>query len=325
MNAMKQAARHQRRKPPQRAILVPVGLVCAALVAFLVAGLLHFGHGGGADRAVVVNAAGTQAPHTPTAASPTAAAGAARESARPPAARTTPTATATTTAKAEPKATAKPTTTRQPAAATGASAGRIQPGRTYSGVATEYAAADGNGACLFGPAADMMIGAMNETDYDTAQACGAYVVVHAAGGASITVRITNECPLPCAPGQIDLSQQAFAKLADPSRGRIPITWQLVSPSMSSTVSLRYKTGSSRYWCAIQVIGHRNPVALLEVRAGAGWRRLPRTSYNYFLSADGTGCGGTVRVTDIYGQQLTVPGIAVTPNVVQPTGVQFDRH
>ncbi len=208
---------------------------------------------------------------------------------------------------------------------TGSLAGRIQPGVTYQGVATEYSAADGNGACLFGPAATMMIAAMNYTDYESAKACGDYVLVRAANGASITVLITNECPLPCAPGQIDLSQQAFAKLANPSAGRIPISWKLVSPSLSNSISIRYKSGSSQYWCGIQVIGHRNPVARLEVRVSGGWRSLPRTDYNYFLAADGAGCGSTIRVTDIYGQQLTIGGISVSPDVVQPTSVQFAQH
>lgn len=92
-----------------------------------------------------------------------------------------------------------------------------------------------------------MIAAMNHTDYESAKACGAYVRVRAANGNSITVRIVNECPLPCAPGQLDLSQQAFAKLADPSLGRIPITWTLLSPAAPGTLSIRYKTGSSRSW------------------------------------------------------------------------------
>lgn len=217
------------------------------------------------------------------------------------------------------------TRTTPTASASAPLAGRIRPGVTYHGVATEYSAGNGDGACLFGPAANLMIAAMNYTDYETAKACGAYVLVRAADGASVTVLITNECPLPCAPGQIDLSQQAFARLASPALGRISITWKLLSPAVSRTISIRYKTGSSRWWCAIQVIGHRNPVALLEVRADNRWRRLPRTSYNYFISGDGSGCGGPIRVTDIYGQQLTINGIALLPNAVQPTQVQFARH
>ncbi|MCX5130473.1 expansin EXLX1 family cellulose-binding protein [Streptomyces sp. NBC_00347] len=237
-----------------------------------------------------------------------------------------PTAAASTTTTApQPSAKATPQPASTPGTTTAPSAGRIRPATTYKGVATAYAAADGNGACLFGPSDDLMIAAMNTADYESSRACGAYVRVRAASGASITVRITNECPSPCAPGQLDLSEQAFAKLADLKVGRIPITWNLLSPQTHSTISLRYKTGSSTHWCGIQVIDHRNPVARLEVRTAKGWRSLPRTAYNHFLSADGSGCGGAIRITDIYGEQLTVEGTALLPNVAQRTRVQFAPH
>jgi len=38
-----------------------------------------------------------------------------------------------------------------------------------------------------------------------------------------------------------------------------------------------------------------------------------------------GSGTGVRITDIYGELLTVDGAAVQPDVAQPTGVQFARH
>ncbi|PYC88367.1 hypothetical protein C7C46_00350 [Streptomyces tateyamensis] len=224
---------------------------------------------------------------------------------------------------ATPSATAGAT---HPAAAVAPSAGRIRPGVSYQGVATAYDASDGNGACSFGPTGgDMMVAAMNFTDYEVSRACGAYVQIHAGNGASLTVRIVNVCPLPCAVGQLDLSQQAFAKLADLAVGRLPITWSLLSPDSVGPLSVRYKPGSSKWWCGIQAVGHRNPVAAIEVQAGGGWRQLPRTDYNFFLSADGTGCGGPVRITDIYGEQLTVDHLGIQPGVVQPTGVQFARH
>lgn len=305
-------------------------LVCAAAVAAagLVASLvLAFRSDREADagHAVATPAAGTQAivsstapERKPSGASPTATAGATT----PAAGATTPTATAgATTAAAQPSATSTPRT----ASAAAPLAGRIRPKVAYRGVATFYDAGTGDGACLYGPSDDLMIAAMNHTDYESAKACGAYVLVRAANGASVTVRITNECPLPCAPGQLDLSAQAFAKLAAPSLGRIPVTWSLLSPSTSDTVSIRYKAGSSRYWCGIQVIGHRNPMARLEVSTSSGWRQLPRTDYNYFLSANGSGCGGAIRITDIYGERSTINGIALRPDVVQPTRVQFAEH
>ncbi|MFI6335794.1 expansin EXLX1 family cellulose-binding protein [Streptomyces sp. NPDC050535] len=269
------------------------------------------------ERSAATPAARTPASAAPTTLPPSPSRSATTASAKPSATSPRPSAT---TASPKPSATDSP----QPVPAGATLAGRIRPGVTYKGVATFYDS-DGGGACMYDPSGDVMTGAMNSTDYESAKACGAYVVVRAANGASITVRITNECPGECAPGQIDLSAEAFAKLADPTAGLIPITWQLASPGTPGALSLRYKTGSSQYWCGIQVIGHRNPVARLEVSAGGAWRQLSRTGYNYFLSEDGTGCGGTVRITDIFGERLTVDGIPIRSDVTQPTRVQFARH
>ncbi|MFF4257191.1 expansin EXLX1 family cellulose-binding protein [Streptomyces sp. NPDC001663] len=291
----------------------------AALIVASLALVLLPGHKSDADPAAATPAAGARTTAPSATESPTASVSATATSAKPSAKATSrkPSARATS---------AKPAAkdTAQPASGTASLAGRIRPGVTYRGVATFYDS-DGTGACLYDASSDVLTGAMNHTDYETAKACGAYVQVRAANGASITVRITNECPGDCAPGQIDLSAEAFAKLAAPSAGRIPITWKLASPSSVGTLSIRYKTGSSRYWCGLQVIGHRNPLARLEVRTGSGWRQLARTDYNYFLSEDGSGCGGAIRITDIYGERLTVDGIAIRPNVAQPTRVQFAQH
>ncbi|MGR4880383.1 expansin EXLX1 family cellulose-binding protein [Streptomyces sp. LARHCF249] len=294
-----------------------VALTAAGVLVCLVTAMLPGPKAGAGAGAEVAAPAATQAGTTPTPSAPTSPAPADSS----PAAETPAASAGTTTAAPEPSGKGTP----QAASTTAPSAGRIRPGTTYKGVATAYAAGDGNGACLFGPSDDLMIAAMNTTDYESSRACGAYVRVRAANGASITVRITNECPLPCAPGQLDLSEQAFAKLADPKVGRIPITWSLLSPHTSGPISIRYKTGSNPHWCGIQVINHRNPVAGLEVRTAKGWRRLPRTDYNHFLSADGSGCGGAIRITDIYGEQLTVDGTALLPDVVQPARVQFAPH
>lgn len=236
---------------------------------------------------------------------------------RPAATATGPTA-ASTTAPA-------PVAAEAPAGGTTPLAGRIEPGGTYSGVATFYGA-DGGGACLFDhPSDDLMVAAMNTRDYETSKACGARVQVRAADGATITVRIVDECPGDCQVGQIDLSQEAFARLADPTLGRIPITWSLVSPDTAGSLAIRYKDGSSQYWCGLQVIDHRNPVARLEVSVNGAYKELERTSYNYFLSPDGAGCGSTIRVTDIYGESLTIPALPVQPGTTQKTSVQFGRH
>jgi expansin (peptidoglycan-binding protein) len=317
MKATKHAAPQPRRR---HGLITGIPLALSAL-GLLVCLTLTSCAGGGADagRVVAASTGGTAASLPPSGQST------ATEGSGPKTTETAQSSPSATKPPAAPASASPSTTTPRTVSQVAPSAGRIRPGVSYRGVATAYAAADGNGSCLFGPSADLMVAAMNFTDYQVARACGAYVRIHAANGASLTVRIVNECPLPCAPGQLDLSQQAFARLADLSVGRLPITWTLLSPANVGTLSVRYKTGSSQWWCGIQVIGHRNPIATLEVRAGGGWRQLPRTDFNYFLSTDGTGCGGPIRITDIYGQQLTVDGIRVQPDVAQPTGVQFARH
>ena len=258
------SASHRRPLRKRRTALV--WAVAVAAVGLLVSLVIALRPGGEPD--TVRTATGTIPSASPTTREP---APAPKPSTASPTPRRTPaTATAATSPPARPSPAATRSSAPRPASGAAPLAGRIKPGTTYDGVATHYDAKDGDGACLYGPSPDLMVAAMNHTDYETSQACGAYILVRAASGASVTVRITNECPLPCAPGQLDLSKEAFAKLAGLSPGRIPITWSLLSPSTSDTVSVRYKTGSSRHWCGIQALGHRNPLARLEVgRAAAG--------------------------------------------------------
>ncbi|GGW85000.1 expansin EXLX1 family cellulose-binding protein [Streptomyces lomondensis] len=316
-------ASRSHRRPLRRRRSALFSAVALAAVALLVSLVLALRPGGEPD---TVRAAAEPATSPPASTTPTAPKAKAKATPKPKPSTATPAPARTTTpAPARRSPAGSPPSSPRAVSGSAPLAGRIKPQVSYQGVATHYDAADGDGACLYGPSPDLMVAAMNHTDYETSKACGAYVLVRAANGASVTVRITNECPLPCAPGQLDLSKEAFAKLAGLSAGRIPITWSLLSPSTSDTVSIRYKTGSSRHWCGIQALGHRNPLARLEVATGSGWRSLTRTEYNYFLSPDGTGCGGPLRLTDIYGEQLTVEGIALRPDTAQPSRVQFARH
>jgi expansin (peptidoglycan-binding protein) len=45
-------------------------------------------------------------------------------------------------------------------------------------------------------------------------------------GRTITVPVRDKCPS-CGSGHIDLSRPAFAQLADPNLGNIPLTWKFV--------------------------------------------------------------------------------------------------
>lgn len=176
-------------------------------------------------------------------------------------------------------------------------------GASHSGEATFYEAT-GKGNCSLDTSPDLMVAAMNKSDYAAAALCGAYVAVTGPEG-TVIVRITDKCPA-CAQGDLDLSRQAFAEIADPAAGRVPITWQIVAGPVTGPVVYRYKKGSSRYWTAIQVRNHRLPIAKLEImpQGRTGWINLKRRAYNYFVYPAPIAAGPVrVRVTAMTGDTL----------------------
>jgi expansin len=197
------------------------------------------------------------------------------------------------------------------------------PNPTHTGIATYYNAT-GAGACSFDASpGDLMVTALNAEEYDNAALCGAYVAVTGPKG-SVTVRIVDLCP-ECQAGHLDLSQEAFAKIADLYLGRVSITWQVVSPDLSGPFAYHFKDGSNQWWTAVQIRNHRNPVAKLEyLNDGGQWVSVRRTSYNYFVQTNpGMGTGPyTFRVTDTYGNQLTDSGIPHVENGTVNGAAQF---
>ena len=206
------------------------------------------------------------------------------------------------------------------AGVTGAQAG----GQT-SGEATHYElAAGGMGNCSYpSPAAGQLYVALSPSEYGAAAACGSYLQVTGPGG-SVTVEVVDQCP-ECQAGHIDLSEQAFARIAPLSAGLVPVSYHTIAdPPLPAPLSMLVKTGSSAYYLALLPINNGNPLASVAVRqASGGWQELARTTYGYWLASSGAGPGPfTVRLTDSLGHQATVNGITISPGVVQPTGTSM---
>jgi expansin len=161
-------------------------------------------------------------------------------------------------------------------------------GEQQQGVATYYDA-DGSGNCSFDPSpSDLMIAAMNDAEYQGSAVCGACAEVNGPQG-NVRVRIVDRCP-ECQKGHLDLSQQAFERIAPLVDGRVPIQWRLVSCEVSGPLSYRFKEGSSQWWTAVQVRNHRLPVVSVELGREGAWTPLKRESYNYFVAEQGAGPG-----------------------------------
>jgi expansin len=182
----------------------------------------------------------------------------------------------------------------------------------------------GGGNCSY-PAlpADGLVAALGPAEYVDAAACGGYLDVTGPAG-SVRVKVTDRCP-ECAPGHLDLSRQAFARIADPARGQVPITYRAaVNPPVPGPLSFRIKEGASRYWFAVLVDNHANPLASVEATGPGGtWRRTVRHDYNYWIVDSGLGPGPySIRVTDIRGRQATAAGITMSPGLTQRTSIRM---
>ena len=183
----------------------------------------------------------------------------------------------------------------------------------------------GGGNCSFPMPTNVLTAAMNTADYNTAQACGAYIeVTNLNTQQSVVMRVDNRCP-ECAAGDVDLSQEAFAKISPIEAGRIPISWRYVSGTVP-TMKLYFKEGSSQWWTGVQVRDHRSPVATLAYRASGttgAYMPLNREMYNYFIAPSGMGPGPyDIQITDVLGQTITAPGVPLTATTEIDLGQQF---
>ncbi len=193
---------------------------------------------------------------------------------------------------------------------------------TFTGDGTYYNA-DGSGNCSFDASPnDLMVAAMNDPDYAGSALCGACATVTGPKG-QVTVRIVDRCP-ECKHGDLDLSPQAFGKIADMSAGRVSISWQLVACDVTGPIQYKFKEGSNQWWSAVQIRNHRYAIDKLEFKDDSGkYVSVARESYNYFVQSSGMGPGPyTFRVTDVFGHTLEDTGIAFVEGGVKDGKAQF---
>ncbi|RIV36818.1 hypothetical protein D2L64_18600 [Micromonospora radicis] len=198
-------------------------------------------------------------------------------------------------------------------------------GVTKQGKATFYDSAGAGGNCS-NPAApaDRLYVALGPQEYADGAACGGYLDVTGPKG-KVRVMVMDQCP-ECGPGHLDLSREAFARIADPVRGIVEVSYRLVvDPPLVGPLTFRIKEGASQWWFAVLVAGHGNPLRSVEVRQGGsgGWRAAVRESYNYWLIDSGAGPGPyQIRVTDSRGHRVTATGIRIAPGQVQRSAVRM---
>ncbi|WDZ87144.1 expansin EXLX1 family cellulose-binding protein [Micromonospora cathayae] len=194
---------------------------------------------------------------------------------------------------------------------------------TGDGKATFYDSKGAGGNCAY-PAAptDRLYVALGPAEYAAGAACGGHLDVTGPKG-TVRVLVMDQCP-ECPAGHLDLSREAFARIADPVRGVVPVSYrQVVDPSLTGPLTFRIKEGASQWWFAVQVARHGNPLRAVEVRRNGTWRAATRHDYNYWIIEAGAGPGPyAIRVTDVRGHRVTAEGVRLAPGEVQRSDVRM---
>lgn len=201
----------------------------------------------------------------------------------------------------------------------------------YEGEGTHYGGfvGGGNGGNCGIPvdSGDIYHAAMNYTQYDSSNACGACVRILGPKGEAI-LKIVDKCP-ECKFGDIDMTTAVFPQLADMKDGRIKIRWQYVPCPQAKGIKFVFAPGSGPYYFKAQVRDFYYPINKLEYKKSDGsYDTIHREVYNYFVRQGGidddkTKTGPyTFRLTSITGQVVDIPNIPFSTTETITTPYQF---
>jgi expansin (peptidoglycan-binding protein) len=190
-----------------------------------------------------------------------------------------------------------------------------------TGQASFYRLANGGGNCSYaGPPADDLYVALGPAEYRKAGACGGYLQISGPRG-KVRAKVVDQCP-ECKPGHLDMSATAFARIADPKQGIVPVSFTRVVNPPVPPLSFAVRPGSSQYWLAVLVIDNGNPLTRVRATApGRGWVDLRHTEHNTWEATQGVGPGPySFEVTDDQGHRVVARGLRLAIGEIQATSV-----
>lgn len=200
----------------------------------------------------------------------------------------------------------------------------------FTGEGTQYggiAGTNGGNCGIFVDEEDFYHCAMNHEQYDESMTCGACVHVIGPIG-EIDLKIVDRCP-ECKHGDIDLSTDAFIKIAKLEDGRVPIKWCFIPCRESGGIRVKYEPGMSQFYFKMAIYDHLYAIDMLEYQKKDGsWEEIKRTDYNYFvenagIDEDKSKIGPyTFRITATTGESLIIKDVEYKEGGEVETGVQF---
>ena len=192
--------------------------------------------------------------------------------------------------------------------------------RSLSGQATFYGGNVKGGACSFSTytvPSGLYGTAISDSNWDNAGNCGGCVAV-TYGGKTITAMIVDECP-GCGTNHLDLFPDAFASLADKTKGVIDLSWDFVPCSViTSPLQIHMKSGVSQYWFSAQVVNGKRRTSKIDVSIDQGktWKSTQRQTYNFYEISSGAGAATAwIRATSHTGSTVTIKDVSMTGDAV----------
>lgn len=161
-------------------------------------------------------------------------------------------------------------------------------------------------------------GAMNNSQYATADYCGVCVELTGNAGTKGTqiIEIVDKCP-ECLAGDIDLSDQAFlAIFGDMGIGRANMSWHEVACPWSTTPVNITTEGSNQWYAKLIIAKHKNRINKVEMYSQSAWVNLTRGSDNGWIGSVDVPGNTQVRITDVFNQQVIVNNVEVASGVAK---------
>ena len=204
--------------------------------------------------------------------------------------------------------------------------------QNYQGRATFYDAANpagGKGASGYDvPVQGELhkVVAMNNVQWNGSEASGAFLEVSGPkqrdGAAPIIVQVVDYL-YERADG-LDMSAEAFARVANPVDGIVNIDYKLVGPPDDYVTAYGYSigqgivvegiVGTNPYYAAVRLNNHRYPIESVDLITNGGNKvNLNRESDNRFVLNSNYPLHGAqdLLVTDIFGQQVVLDDVNIT--------------
>src|SRR6185295_11995743 len=117
-----------------------------------------------------------------------------------------------------------------------------------------------------------------------------------------------------------MSKESFGRIGKLSAGIIPVTYGTVrDPQLPGPLQVRLKGGTGYNSLTAVVNNHGNPLSAVELQTQTGFAPMKHSSDNLWTAPAGPVTAPvTLRISDAYGHQAVVSGLALGQSGFQQT-------